>query len=82
MVIPMVIVLAVLGATWAEFAIFAGLCLLLVATEAINTAVECIVDRVSPEWAEFARDAKDLGSLAVMCVLCMHGVLLGYVIFA
>lgn len=39
--------------------------LLLVATEALNTAIEMLVDRASPGWSTFARDTKDLAALAV-----------------
>ena len=53
----------------------------LVAVEALNTAIECIVDHLAPDWQEFARDAKDLGSLATMCLLCANGVFLGTVVF-
>lgn len=52
----------------------AGLLLLLVAVEALNTALEVLVDHLSPGWSEFARDAKDLGSLAVACVVAMNGI--------
>lgn len=38
---------------------------LVLAVEALNTAIEVLTDRVSPEWSAMARDAKDLGSLAV-----------------
>lgn len=69
-----------LGATSAEFAVFVVLALLLVATEALNTAIECIVDQLTNEWAQFAKEAKDLGSLAVMSILLSHGVLLVYVV--
>lgn len=51
------------------FAAQAVLLLVLAAFEAANTAVELIVDRLSPEWSIFARDAKDLGSLAVACLV-------------
>lgn len=64
---------------WA-FGIFVILWLLLVAVEALNTAVEAIVDHVSPHWSEAARDAKDLGSLAVMALLCANGVFVAYVV--
>ena len=57
------------GATAAELGIFALLFLLLLAVEALNTAVEVLVDRISPEWSQMAKDAKDLGSLAVGLVL-------------
>ncbi|TKA96209.1 diacylglycerol kinase [Cereibacter changlensis] len=61
--------LALRGAERWEMAVFAVLFLLLIAVEALNTAIEVLVDRVSPGWSEAARDAKDLGSLAVLCVL-------------
>jgi len=60
-------------ASLTESLVFVGLVLLLVLAEALNTALEVVVDHLTNEWAEFARDAKDLGSLAVMCVLMMHG---------
>ena len=64
---------------WA-FAGFALLWLLLIAVEALNTAVEAIVDHVSPHWSEAARDAKDLGSLAVMALLLANGGFVGFVL--
>ncbi|MDZ4095860.1 MAG: diacylglycerol kinase, partial [Paracoccaceae bacterium] len=64
-----------------KFLIFGLLLLLLIAVEALNTAIESITDHISPEWAAFARDAKDLGSLAVMCLLVAHGAFLVYVFF-
>jgi diacylglycerol kinase (ATP) len=71
--------LFVLGAGLQSILIATILILLLIAVEALNTAIECLVDRMSPEWAEFARDAKDLGSLAVMCLLLANGLYLAYV---
>lgn len=53
--------------------------LLLIAVEALNTAVEEIVDRISPEISETGRHAKDLGSLAVFCVILANSLLLIYV---
>jgi diacylglycerol kinase (ATP) len=55
----------------------AALVLLLIAVEALNTALEVLVDHLSPGWSQFAKDAKDLGSLAVACTI---GVLVLYVI--
>lgn len=74
------------GAFWAvaapfwAYGVFFILWLLLIAVEALNTAVEALVDHVSPHWSEAARDAKDLGSLAVMALLCANGVFVGYVL--
>jgi diacylglycerol kinase (ATP) len=70
-----------MGASYVEYGILLILFFCLVATEALNTAIECIVDHLAPDWAEFARDAKDLGSLATMCLLCANGVFIGTVIY-
>lgn len=64
---------------WA-YGVFAILWLLLIAVEALNTAVEAIVDHVSPHWSEAARDAKDLGSLAVMALLLANAVFIAYIL--
>lgn len=45
------------------------LLLALVAVEALNTAIERVADRLSPDWSLFAKNAKDLGSLAVGCLV-------------
>ncbi len=52
--------------------IFEG-CVLLT-TELLNSALENIVDLVSPGWNEFAKRAKDMGSAAVFCILVSMGV--------
>ena len=38
-------------------------------TELLNTAVEAVVDIVSPSYHELAKKAKDVGSAAVFCAL-------------
>jgi diacylglycerol kinase (ATP) len=78
LVVPFV--LALFGATLLHYLVFAGLALFVVALEALNTAIECLVDHLTQDWAEFARDAKDLGSLAVLCGLLCHGLLIAHVI--
>ena len=55
---------------------------LLAATEALNTAIEEVVDRVSPERSEFARHAKDLGSFAVFCLLWANLLHAAYALYA
>ncbi|MEZ5684757.1 MAG: diacylglycerol kinase [Paracoccaceae bacterium] len=65
-----------------EIVLFVLLALIGFAFEAINTAIEELVDRVSPERSEMAKNAKDLGSLAVAFVLIAHGVLLAFVLIA
>jgi diacylglycerol kinase (ATP) len=63
------------GATVPELLGLLALGLLLFAVEALNTALEVMVDHLSPGWSDWAKDAKDLGSLAVAC---MVGVVLIY----
>lgn len=61
-----------IGASWWQWAVLTGLFALLLTIEALNTAIEIIVDRVSPEWSEAAKNAKDLGSLAVGLMLLLN----------
>ncbi len=76
-----VMVLFVLkGASPIAYVGFAILALMVLATEALNTALEEIVDHLSPEWSAFAKHAKDLGSLAVMCQMIAAGLFAGYVL--
>jgi diacylglycerol kinase (ATP) len=74
-------VLALAGATWIEYCILLVLFFALIAVEALNTAIECIVDHLASDWQEFAHDAKDLGSLATMCMICANCAFIGSVIF-
>lgn len=69
--------LGLIGAPVWAVAMQAVLLLVLCAFEALNTALEELVDHLTQDWAEFARDAKDLGSLAVMFLLVANGVWLG-----
>lgn len=39
---------------------------LVIAAEALNTALEHVVDIASPEWSEKARDAKDVAAAGVL----------------
>ncbi|HSE13753.1 MAG TPA: diacylglycerol kinase [Rudaea sp.] len=63
-----------------EKALLCGSLLLVLSMELINSAVEAVVDKVSPEFHELAGRAKDLGSAAVfllmMNVLLCWGLLL------
>lgn len=73
-------VLIAVEASADDYATFAMLFFILIAVEALNTAIEAITDHLAPNWQEFARDAKDLGSLAVFCLLVAHGVFLAHVL--
>ncbi|RZA20470.1 MAG: diacylglycerol kinase [Proteobacteria bacterium] len=71
----LLVLFMVLGASLPEILGLLAIGLALIAVEALNTAVEVLVDHLSPGWSQFAKDAKDLGSLAVACTI---GVLLTY----
>ena len=70
----------IVGATFFQFVAMAILFLLMMAFEAINTAIEEIVDRVSPEISEMGKNAKDLGSFACLCLIIANAVYAGYVV--
>ena len=69
-----------IGATLAEFLGLAVIFLLVFGMEAMNTAIEELVDRVSPEVSRTGKHAKDLGSFAVFCMLVAAGLYIAYVV--
>lgn len=69
------------GATLFQYVAMLVLFLLMIAFEALNTAIEEIVDRVSPEISDMGRNAKDLGSLACLCMIVANAGYAGYVVF-
>jgi diacylglycerol kinase (ATP) len=48
--------------------------ILVLAAELLNSAIEAVVDLVSPEFHELAGRAKDMGSASVFFLLLMIGV--------
>jgi diacylglycerol kinase (ATP) len=58
-----------LGETGAERALLAGTVLLILVVELLNSGMEAIVDKASPEANELAKRAKDMGSAAVLIAL-------------
>ena len=73
-------IFAVVGASFFQYVAMAILFLLMIAFEALNTAIEEIVDRVSPEISEMGKHSKDLGSFAVFCLIIANAVYAGYVV--
>lgn len=62
------VVLAIDALSWAAIAICIAIVL---AAECLNTALESVVDLVSPGYAELAKHAKDCAAGAVLvCALC------------
>lgn len=68
------IIFLVLGEPKSSFLTLLFLFGILLSIEALNTAIETIVDHISPDYSEAAKNAKDLGSFAVMCILIVSGI--------
>ena len=66
-----------LGATPVERVLLVGSCLLVMATELLNSAIEAVIERFGGEHHELAGRAKDMGSAAVFVL--MMNVLLTWV---
>ena len=62
-----------LGRDGVERTLLAGSVLLVLVVELLNSAIEAVVDRASPEQHELAKRAKDYGSAAVMVALGLCG---------
>ena len=58
-----------LGQTGIERALLAGSILFILIVEILNSAVEAVVDKASPEKHELAKRAKAMGSAAVLLSL-------------
>ena len=58
-----------LGKTGIERALLAGSIIFILIVEILNSAVEAVVDKASPEKHELAKRAKDMGSAAVLLSL-------------
>ena len=58
-----------LGGTGIEKALLVGSILFVLIVEILNSAVEAVVDKASPEKHELAKRAKDMGSAAVLLSL-------------
>lgn len=79
--IALLVLYAAIGATVQQFALISFFFLFTFAVEALNTAIEVLVDHLTNEFAEFARQAKDLGSFAVFCGLTMMSLYSLYVLY-
>ena len=77
--VALIVVIAV-GASLVEIVLTVVLFLALFAVEAMNTAIEEVIDRISPEISNVGKYAKDLGSFAVLCMLLACGVFLLFVV--
>jgi len=78
-VLLVVLLFLPLSLLWKGLLFFATTSVLVV--ELLNSAIETVVDIVSPEYHELAKRAKDLGSAAVLVSIVLAIVLWGCAIF-
>ncbi|MCL2021582.1 MAG: diacylglycerol kinase [Betaproteobacteria bacterium] len=71
-----------LGKNGMERALLAGSVLLILIVELLNSALEAIVDKTSPEMHELAGRAKDMGSAAVFVSLALAALVWGLTLFS
>ncbi|MDF2181969.1 diacylglycerol kinase [Neptuniibacter sp. CAU 1671] len=64
-----------------QLAALISTCLLVMAFELVNTAIEAVVDRAGTEYHELAGLAKDLGSAVVLVSLLIGALIWGAVIW-
>jgi diacylglycerol kinase (ATP) len=62
-----------LGQTAVERTLLVGSVLIVMIVELLNTGIEVVVDRISPERHRLSGFAKDLGSSAVLLTLLLAG---------
>jgi len=70
-----------MGKTGVERALLIGSILLIIIVEILNSAVEAVVDKASPEKNELAKRAKDMGSAAVLLSLIFAASVWGLVLW-
>lgn len=68
-----------LGVTRLEFIVIALAVIIVLSAEMLNTAIESVVDIISPEYSEKARIAKDIAAGAVL-ISAFGAAVMGYII--
>lgn len=80
LLIGSLVLLVFFGGRFSDYLAVILIFCILFSVEALNTAIESIVDKMSPEKSDFARDTKDLGSAAVFFMLIADGLYLSAVL--
>ncbi len=70
-----------LGGNGSERALLIGFLLLVLVVEIVNSAIECVIDRIGPEQHALSGAAKDLGSTAVAMALGITGIVWALVLW-
>lgn len=70
-VLPFIILSFFLDVTSIERILLVGVLVLVVIVELLNSAVECAIDRIGPEFHVLSGRAKDIGSAAVLLTIIL-----------
>lgn len=66
-----------LGRTWGDRVLLGLVLMVALLVELLNSAIENVVDRISPAWHPLSKKAKDMGSaaqcIAQICILVVWG---------
>ena len=63
-----------------ELALMIAVCLLSFIVELLNSAIEAVVDRISPEHHPLCKNAKDMGSAAQLIALILIATVWGVIL--
>lgn len=55
--------------------------ILILVVELLNSAIEAVVDKASPEYHSLAKQAKDMGSAAVLLMFLISIIIWGYAVY-
>lgn len=80
-ILIVLIIYLVFGAPAHAYIISLVLFFILIAFEALNTAIEVVVDEISPHISPMAKHAKDLGSLSVLLAYFANGLYALWVVY-
>ena len=78
--IAVVVLAAVLRVSAGDWIVLIFAITIVLAAEAVNTALERVVDIASPEWTPLARDAKDVAAACVL-ICAIGAACVGIVVF-
>jgi len=70
-VLPFIILSFFLDVTSIERILLVGVLVMVVIVELLNSAVECAIDRIGPEFHVLSGRAKDIGSAAVLLTIIL-----------
>ncbi len=78
--VPGIVIAALLPVSVPEKLLLAGVLVLVLVIELLNSAIEAVVDRVSLDRNPLSKNAKDLGSAAVMLAFAFALVTWGVIV--